>query len=247
METKGGDFYLGKIWGWVFPPAQVRQSPNCIPHHSQTVLFSQQPENENVTSLEHLLNSIAVLKQMAAWLTVLKREEYCSPGHSPCTQCCHLQYCLKPTLPTVEKDNHKVSPIFFYTYLGLFLPLQQDTHLFLHILEIWAEHLNENGHRPSLDDHTRLVGCSWGDVSQNPRCFKLQRQNVCHHTAEKHALFKSQGNSIKIARRLAEYTHSNSVSMCWERSMPDDSLSHCSDLRDMSAGCSSASRLCGSF
>lgn len=125
METKGGDFYLGKIWGWVFPPAQVRQSPNCIPHHSQTVLFSQQPENENVTSLEHLLNSIAVLKQMAAWLTVLKREEYCSPGHSPCTQCCHLQYCLKPTLPTVEKDNHKVSPIFFIPIWDYFCPFSK--------------------------------------------------------------------------------------------------------------------------
>ncbi len=116
METKGVDFYLGKIWGWVFPPAQVRQSPNCIPHHSQTVLFSQQPENENFTSLEHLLNSIDDLKQMAAWLTALKRVEYCSPGHSPCTQCCHLQYCLKPTPPAVEKDsfNHKISPISLY-------------------------------------------------------------------------------------------------------------------------------------
>lgn len=126
-------------------------------------------------------------KWMLAWLTVLERVEYCSPERNLCTQCCHLRYCLKPTPPgvktkTITSNYFKLSPILLYLTASICAPSMQmctDVYLFLYILEIRAEHLNENGHRPSLDDHTCLVGCSWCDVGQNPRCFKLHRDRVC--------------------------------------------------------------------
>lgn len=40
--------YLGEIWRWVLPSAQVWKCPHCIPHHCETVLFGQQPAKEPV-------------------------------------------------------------------------------------------------------------------------------------------------------------------------------------------------------